>query len=404
MNKKVKICLLILSLTLLNGCWDLTELDDVGLITGIAIEKGKDKKYKMYVESVNAQELSKQSATGNAPVIVYTLEGESISELSRKMNIGLARKLIYSHTRVLVIDEEIAKAGLFDFLDYLERDGEFRNDFNIIISQGVRASDIIKITFPKEKIPSIKIHQQIQTFADQWGGNPHIRLTDFLTALISKGRQPVAIAVSLKGDPKKGSSVENNKTIDIDSIVEMSGMAVFKYDKLLGFLNENETRNFVWTRDLKMTSITVPCSNDKLFGVRITNSNAKLSTTYKNGAPSVNVRIDGEARIEGITCQEDITTTQAYKELEKKINKFIENEIKSTIVTIQKEYKVDIFGFGEQLEKKNYKKFKKVSGIWDEEFTRATVNVKANMYLRRSGIRNKSHLSELGKVVDEGEN
>ncbi|WP_338787698.1 hypothetical protein [Metabacillus sp. FJAT-53654] len=175
MNKKM-IGFFVLMSFLLTGCWDKEELNDVSIVTGIAVDPGEEKKYRMTVELVNSPEFGKQGSLGNTPVITYSLEGNSLSELSNKMNVGLTRKLIYSHTRIVFINEEIAREGLFGFLDFLERSGHFRNDFNILITKGNPASDFTKITYPIQKSPSLKLHKQINTFLEEWGGDPRVRL------------------------------------------------------------------------------------------------------------------------------------------------------------------------------------------------------------------------------------
>jgi spore germination protein KC len=396
-----KVILLPLVLVLLTGCWDKVELNDVSIITGIAIEKGEDAPYKMSVSSINSIELSKTSATGNTPSTVFSLEGDSVSELSNKMNIGLTRKQIYSHTRIVVIDEEIAKEGLLDFLDFLERSGEFRNDFNILISKGVKASDILKITYSVQKDPSMKIHKQAQALLTEWGGDPGVRLTDFISSLVVEGKHPVATVVSIQGDPKKGASVDNNKMLDPEAIVTMEGLGIFKFDKLVGVLSMEDTRSYLWTEDLKQTNLSVPCGEEeeedrtKVNDIRIISTSSKRETTYKNGKAELIVKVIGEADLVGTQCSFPLSKADTFEKYEKQTEKFIEDEIKRTIKKVQEDYQIDIFGFGVSLNRSNHKTFKKIKKDWDQYFTEAEVKVDANIFLRRSGIRNDSYIKEL---------
>jgi spore germination protein KC len=400
--------LLPLLAVLLTGCWDKVELNDVSIITGIAIEKGEDAPYKMSVSSINSIELSKTSATGNTPSTVFSLEGDSVSELSNKMNIGLTRKQIYSHTRIVVIDEEIAREGMLEFLDFLERSGEFRNDFNILISKGVKASDILKITYSVQKDPSMKIHKQAQAFLTEWGGDPGVRLTDFISSLVVEGKHPVASVVSIKGDPKKGASVDNNKMLDPDAIVTMEGLGIFKYDQLVGVLSLEDTRSYLWTEDLKQTNISVPCNrgteeNKRFNDIRIISTSSKKETKYKNGKAELIINIIGEADLVGTQCSAPLTEAKTFEKYEKQAEKYIEGEIKKTINKVQEEYQIDSFGFGISLNRSNHKAFKKIKMNWDQYFTEAEVKVKANIFLRRSGIRNDSFIKDLEELKNSRE-
>ena len=55
----------------LTGCWDQRELSTITIVTGMAIDKGKNGKYKLTVEGINATELYDQTATGNSPLFCF---------------------------------------------------------------------------------------------------------------------------------------------------------------------------------------------------------------------------------------------------------------------------------------------------------------------------------------------
>ncbi|RSK25946.1 Ger(x)C family spore germination protein [Bacillus sp. HMF5848] len=399
-----KLLFLLMSCLVLTGCWDKVELNDITLATGIAIEKGEKAKYKLTVESLNSPELTKD-ATGNTPATTFSVEGNSVSELADKMNVGLTRRLIYSHTRLLVIDEALASEGLLSFLDFLERSGEFRNDFNIMIVKDAKASDVLKVTYPFQKSPSLKIHTQADTMLHEWGGDPKVRLTDFIEAIISDGKEPIAAAITIQGDPKKGQSIENNQKLDLDALVVFYGSAVFHNDTFVGYLNLEDTRNYLWTQDLYHTSLSVPCNKSKenplFIDVRVLHSSSRQEVEYKHERPYIKVRIVSEARLQGVQCGDDITKIDTIKKYERFTEDYIKSEIARTIRKVQEEYGVDIFGFGETMNRQHYDEFQKVKETWNEEFKRAEIEVEVDMYLRRSGIRNRSFITDLNELKEK---
>ncbi|MGG3804825.1 Ger(x)C family spore germination protein [Metabacillus fastidiosus] len=395
MNKNILLGGIVLSLFFLTACWDHKELNDIGIVSGIAVEKGERDKYRFTVEVINASELSKQGAQGNTPVISYSLEGNSIAELTTKVTKGLMRSPEYSHTRVVVIDEEIAKEGLLEFLDFFERTGEIRNDFNIFISRGVKASDVITVVDPVQKIPGIKMNTQAQNFFKEWGGDPNVRMTDFIRALTSKGRNPVAQAVTIEGNPTVGKSVENNKEVVPPANFVLDGLAVFKADKLSGVMSVEDTRNYLWTQNLKRTVLTVSCEQDNRYiDIQIISSKTDKNVQYKNGRLYIDLEIDGEAKLLGTQCSHDLKLIKTMNLYEDYMNKEISKMIKGTIEKVQSEYHSDIFGFGEVLRRQDYKSFKKLEDEWNEIFTEAEVNIVSDLHLRRSGIRNRSSITE----------
>lgn len=398
MRKWICICS---TLILMTGCWDKVELNEISIVTGIAIEKGENAKFRVTVETINAPQLSADQPGSGTPVITFQEEGNSLAELSERMNVGLSRKLIYSHTRIIVIDEALAKNGVGDVLDFLERSGEFRNDFNILISRGTKASDIVKTTYPLELVPSIKVHKQIEVYLEEWGGDPYVRLTDFISSLTSKGRHPVTSAVSIQGKPEAGKNIEQNSKTELDSTVVISGLSVFKKDKLIGFLSRDEARDYLWTQGLSRTSLTVPCymegneeeKNDFL-DVRIIHSHSDVKTQEVDEGLKIKVSISGEAKIQGTQCHQNLEKIKTYENHEKALNKYIEEKILATINKMQEEYEADIFGFGEVYYRSSPEKFKEVEDEWDAIFAKAEVEVVADYRIKRSGIRSKSFLTD----------
>lgn len=68
---------LIFLIILLAGCWDRKELGDVSIVTGMAVDKGENAKYRLTVETTEAREVNYQTASGLAPSFVYSLEGDT---------------------------------------------------------------------------------------------------------------------------------------------------------------------------------------------------------------------------------------------------------------------------------------------------------------------------------------
>ncbi|MCT8139432.1 Ger(x)C family spore germination protein [Anaerobacillus sp. CMMVII] len=303
------------------------------------------------------------------------------------MNIAFTRKLIFSHMRVVILSKEVVQEGLLEFIDFFEADREIRNDFNLIIADNVLAGDVLKVTYPIQRVSSLKIHNQLETMIEEWGGTPQIRLKDFVRALASPGREPVLSIIHVDGPIKKGNSIENMEKVDPHTMVTLDSLGIFKGLEYQGKLNLNHARNYLLLQDnLKRTSITVPCSEEKVMTARIINSKTRVKAYYKDDTPHIDISVDLEGRIELIQCPADVQKINTYLKLEKKFGEAFEKEIENTISVLQDEYQLDIFGFGEHMERQDYQNFKKVKDNWDKEFARAEINVGVTLKLRRAGL------------------
>ncbi|WP_282173185.1 Ger(x)C family spore germination protein [Cytobacillus firmus] len=387
---------IVLTVILLSGCWDQRELGEITVVTGMAVDKGEDGKYTLTVEGINATELNNRTASGYAPSIVYSAEGNSLAELTYRVNEGISRHLIYSHMRTLIIGEELAKEGIIDFIDFLERNREIRDDFNILIARGAKGSDVLKVTYQFQKSTSLKLHTQLDTMMKDWGGDPGVRMNDVITAWTAPGRQPVMAAVRIKGDPEAGASAENMMKVTPDALVVLDSLAIFKGDKLEGFLTLEDSRNYLWIQNkINKTSITVKCNESQYMGLRVYDTKTKVKGKLESGKAKIDIKIRAEAYIDGTHCNDQFDKAKTYEENGEIAQKQINDMVGKTIEKVQQEYGTDIFGFGEVVLRQDYQEFKKVLKNWDEKFADADIDVDTTLIVRRTGIRTKSFLKEV---------
>jgi spore germination protein KC len=390
----LRVFLLGMTIVLLTGCWDRRELNEVSVITGIAVDKGEDAKYRLTVEGLNSAELNPKTGGNAAPAVVFEQEGDSIAELSLQMNLGVTQHLIYSHLQTVVIGEATARDGMFEFLDFLERSREIRSDFTIVIASDATAADVLKVTYPVQKASSLKINTQLRTLTTDWGGNPSVRLRELIRALVSPGRDPAVAVVRIKGDPKKGRSTENMKKVDPDAMVVLGGLAVFRHKKYMGNLPASDIPLVMWMQgELKRTNVAVSCAPDRFLTAQVTSSNTSIDASDRGGRPRFHVRIEFEARLEGTECGDDLTKKETYSKYEAKLKQEVEERIADLVERLQHQYKADIIGFGEVLERQDYARFQKLKENWGEHFARAKIDVSVEAKLRRVGLVNTPFLS-----------
>lgn len=336
---KKSILLIFLFLIPLTGCWDSQELNDISVVTGLAIDPSEDYKYKLTVEILNAGTLNPQIGETLTPSITASVEGNTIGEIAQKLNLTLTRRLIFSHLRTVVVNKEVAKIGMLDFMDFLARHREFRDDFTIVISDGA-AEDILKVMYPLQRVSSLKLNRQLETLKTEWGGDPNVNITDFISVLQSKGIEPVLTEVKLEGSLEAGKKMENMQTTELDSVVTVTGMGVFKDMKYIGMLNPSASRILLWLQNkLTRTSLTVPCEDgdgESFFSVRVYNTVTRVITDYELNKPKISIEIDLEARLDSTQCKSDLTKIETFVLYEDLIAKAIQSEVMHTIEKVQK--------------------------------------------------------------------
>ncbi|MED4041234.1 Ger(x)C family spore germination protein [Niallia taxi] len=387
----IKIIIIVHIAILLSGCWDRIELARQSIVTGMAVDKGKNSKYRLTVETTEAREMTPKTTSGNAPSNVYSIEGDTIAELTTKLNRGIATHPIYSHMYILAISEEIAEEGLIEFLDFVDRNREMRDDFNIVVvKNGSNAGDILQVINMYKKSASLKLARQLDTMEKDYGAAPDLKLNDFVRVYNAKGQSPALPAVRLIGSAKKGGNVENLKSEAPDTKVDVESLAVFKQGKLVGYASLQEVRYLLFVQNkIKTTTLSTNCKDNKKFTYEITHSKTGVTAKEKNNVPHFHIKIRTEGYLDGIECLENFTDIRSSEMLEKKLNSMMEKNIKAFIQKASTDFKADIFGLGEILRDQDYKQFKKyeTDNTWDEAFAKSKIDISFHAEIKRGGLR-----------------
>lgn len=386
LNKKLLWIPFIL-LLLLTGCWDKKELNELAVATGLSIDKAENG-YKFSVQIVNPIEISPQaSASGITPVTVRSKQGETMYETMRRLSLTNSRRIYTPHLRLLVISEEVAREGIEDVLDYLSRDRDFRADFFIIIAKGSKAEDILKIQTITEKIPANALYNILETSGKVWAETVSINLGELLDMMTIPGTSPVLSGMQVKGDLKEGETIANTETTHSPAGFNYVGLGVFKKDKLIGWLSEEEGKGYNYITDnIHNTVGHINCADGGKISIEVIRSKTKQhANTNIDGKPRIELDIRIQANIGEADCSVDLENPNEISKLETLMEERITDIINTTINRVQEEYKTDIFGFGETIYRSYPKVWKEIEGDWEEHFANLDIKIKVNVNINELG-------------------
>lgn len=390
--------LLALSLvSLLIGCWNRREMNELAIAVGMGIDKVGDK-YSVSVQVVIPGEVASQKAAGHTPVTLYKTEATTIMEACRKLTTISPRKIYFSHLRLLVFGESLAREGLRNTLDFVSRDHEFRDDFYLLVARDNSAENVLKINTSLVNIPAIKLFASIEASEKFWAPTLTVTPEEMITSLLSDGKQPILPGLRFIGDQQFASEKKSLEQIESPGILQLSGIAVFKKDRLIGWLNEDESRgmNFI-LNNVHHSARHISCPNGDNVTLEIIRSQTKLKGKVSGGQPRIEIGIRIEGNVGEVACRGlDLTKTKTLAELEKIVERGVTNIIDEAIEKAQKKYKADIFGFGETIHRANPKAWKSLKQDWDERyFPQLPVNINVHFTIRRMGTIGDSFLNKM---------
>lgn len=289
------------------------------------------------------------------------------------------------HTKVYIFSEEVARKGLIDAIDFLQRDHETRMSTYVLIAKDSSAAEILNTAGGIEDIPSNYIVRLIE--GEKFNSKAlAVNLRELLKYYYDKGKQPALGIIQKKKKPKE-SSIKKGET---EYELSVEGSAVFLEEKLVGFLDGKETRglNFV-TNKMKGGVIVSPAPNGGGTNtIEILKADSKNHVKIEGEEPKIEVKINLTGMLGEESSKINIKKPGVIEKIEKANSQVVKNEIEDVIRKVQQEYETDIFGFGEVLHKEHPGQWKKIKDNWNEIFSRGEVKVEVETKITRIGLTN----------------
>ncbi|MCA0969324.1 Ger(x)C family spore germination protein [Halobacillus litoralis] len=382
----VRISLIIICLSLLSGCWNSNELDELGIAVSVAIDKNDEGDYLVAVQVINPSEIATDAPTNRPPVSTYSTTGETLLDAFRRLSAKSPRQIYFSQMRLVIIGSKLAEEGVMPSLDFLYRDHEFRTSFYVAVAKNAPAEVMLSIVTPYEKIPANKIMNSIDNVQKNWGVSKGVSIDKLIADVRDKGKSPVLPGIDLLGDPEVGNNMSNVENVDAPTKLEVDHLAAFKEDRLVGWLSEMESQGLNYaTGDVRSTIVTHPCDDEGTISVEILRTQSSMKSKMDGSTPEVTIMVEAEGNVAEVDCKIDLGSPESIQEVNKEVEKQIEKTIQSSVTAAQEELESDFLGLGSAVHRDNPTYWKSVEDEWDQQFTELDVSIEVKAKIRRKG-------------------
>ncbi|MGG1654478.1 Ger(x)C family spore germination protein [Paenibacillus sp. NRS-1780] len=390
--KAVISTILILSLlaSLLTGCWDRRELNEIGITVGLGVDKDGDQIRVSAQVVVPSEVASKSRSSKGAPTVTtYEVTAPTLYEAIQKMTEISPRIIYLSHIRMLVFGEEFARQGIADVVESLMREPFARTDFYICIARGTSASKILQVATTLEKIPANKMFASMDVLSKTWAPVSKVTIEQLMEELVSSEIHATLPALEAKGDLSKGieEGTDNIKTIEPTTVLALSSLGVFKKDRLIGWLDENDSKGYNYIRDnVDTTTGHTNCPEGGKIALLTLRSYTKTKVLIHNGEPIIQISVENLSTIRENSCRKmELKSLQDIKEVEMESNAKLIKIMKHSVETVRRNFKVDIFGFGQLIHQADPKLWKELKKDWSHTFMNLQIEYKANTEIKKMG-------------------
>ncbi|MBO9607250.1 MAG: Ger(x)C family spore germination protein, partial [Paenibacillaceae bacterium] len=385
---------------LLTGCWNRRELNELAITVGMGIDKSGDQ-YIVSAQVVDPGEVTaRKGATGNrTPVVLYREQGASVIEAMRKMTTKAPRRIYMAHLRMLVIGEELAREGIAPVLDFFSRGHELRTDFFITIAKNDRAENILKVLTPLEKIPANEMFDSLESSQHFWSPTNGVFLDKLMNQLVAPGRNPAITGIHIVGDKAQSGRQSNLSVIEPPGQLQYVGFGVFRLDKLIGWLNDDESKGYNYLVNQVSSAVAnfeCPDGSGRVV-LEILRSRTRLTgKKTADGNPKIQVDLRAEGDVAEIACRIDLNDPAVFEQLQTLGEERLRALMEEAIHVAQKEMDDDFLGFGAALNRSYPKDWeKRWKSNWPEMFENVPVEMKIDYKLRRVGTITNSFIQQM---------
>ncbi|MEJ9218636.1 Ger(x)C family spore germination protein [Paenibacillus glucanolyticus] len=377
-------CLLIpaICIPMLTGCWDRLDPENMAFIMAIGVDTGPKNDY-IYTFAVampkassgaTASSVSGSDQSSNKVVTIFSEEGANLSAALLTSQSFVARRLTLIHSKALVLGEELARQGILPVVGEVVRNTEFRRNVNILTTKG-RAQEYMHYIKPKME-NDINLWFELELDPHNIGAitPKQARFHDFILDMEQPGNGATSILTAVRPDIDKGSEnlhdgesannsntsqplVSEHKAGDLPRAgevpIDFFGTAVYKGQKLRGFLNGMETKTLNMLRgQFEKTVWEFRDPSDPKLDISInmgTLTNKVMHAQRFDDHIQITFNITMEGDLLSSVSDVDYTQSENTKKLETSIEEQLKERASKLLNKMLYKWEVDCFHIGNQI-------------------------------------------------------
>lgn len=370
-------------LVVLPGCWSRRELKDINFVLGVGIDRTSSG-FRMTAQFPIAARLAGAAGGGagggggggaaaGPATYVTTVEGSTLKDADRRLTEVLPGRAEWSDLQVIVVGEDLAREGLAQLTDFFLRPQTVRENALLLVARG-KAADVIRLSNPLEPLPPVGIDRTLKSLLQE-SMTSDSRLIRFVDLMAEPGID--GVLPSIETGP--------------GGIPRLGPLAVFKGDRLVGWLSPEETLGVSAIRAKHpRLSVVLPCQEGgpPQADVQVHSHESRLEIRVERGRLTASIKVNARGQLYEDACLRDVTQPPTRQELERLGAEQVRRDIEAAVQR-SKELRADIFGFGRELYRHQPQEWKRRKDRWDEELAGLPVTVSVELIIDESGVINQ---------------
>jgi Ger(x)C family germination protein len=331
MIKKIVIGLIFIAF--LTGCLeDSKEIDQRTIVLGMGIDKIEEDEIQLSLQMpVVVRPMEGEGEIDHSEFVTVTASAPSLWEALTDLEAQTPTVLFFGHLKTVIIGERLAKGGIDEVIDFIDRRSPIDNQVHLLIASDVDA--ILNSESQLVFLPSLYIERFFEA-EQKLSRTDIVRLFEYRrdTNMVSKSAT-IPLIYS-----------ENNLTIQNFAVFKDDKMVDILYGKEAGFsrlLKDETLRNVNYT-------LLVPTTEGENVEISVSlHLNLDLSV-LQHRPPKFNLNLDGNIEFIHLKTESVDLTDELIVALKKELKKVIEEDILHTINKMQESH-IEPWLFGHRI-------------------------------------------------------
>lgn len=370
------------------GCWDRVEVNDLAVVTGVALDQAGPGSVELTVAMAVPSRIRPPGAMGGGtpapPTATRSATGRTVMEAIGALQLRVDRRLYWAHNQVILVGESLAYGGVKPLLSFFVRHRQPRMRAAVAVVPG-RAADVLAATPPIDLVTPVALHEMQGMRAGVL-----TNLRDFVSMLGAEGLEPLTARVEAlperAAQPKPQGAGADGKEGPRTPVI--TGAAVFKDDRLVGYLDEEETRGVVWVRSqLTQATTALPLGRSGPFlGFELVRTSTRLRPRFEDGRVTMEVHVDSEHVLDENAALVDTGDPEVMHLVQQALSASIARLIRRSVARAQRDLRSDVLGFGQAVRRADPRRWRAIGSRWDQLFPHVGVEVRVHAAIRRAGL------------------
>ena len=388
--------LLFIILYAFSASYSYDNIDNLAYVVAIGIDSTDSDKIKVSFQFTDTSAFSSDGSSDSDSTIINTVDAKSIESATNLLNSYIGKNINLAHCKVIVFSEEVARAGLSDYIYSLINDSQIRPTSNIVISRCDAKYYMENSVSKYEKILT-KYYDVFPNSSDYTGYISDVTLGEFFNQMQDKTSNPIAILGGINTDTSdvaSGDTTDANILANESSIVgergtENIGLAVFSEDRLVGELTALEALcHAIITNESDSFLVSVPNPKDTQTSIDLSINlykKPKIDVDVSTGSPYITIDLFLFAKVLSVDTDTDYLDDDYLNTVKDSCNTYLSSRITEYLYKTSKEFKscvddFDKFAIRKFLTNKDWDTFNWNSS-YPNAFFKVNVNTKVNSSL-----------------------